>query len=420
MAAKIGRIFFYVLIFLLPWQTRWIFREATLEYWRMSLSAVDILFSLILLSSLFIKQKISSHFYSIFIFALAAFFSIYWASDKEIAFYAWGKLVEGIILFYLFFKLGINRLKAIIIFIFAGVLQSILAIWQFVQQNILANKWLGMAAHAPEVFGDQVVEGAFGRILRSYGSLPHPNILAGFLVVCLIFLFWLAKQAHQEYQKIFLYLSGFFLTTGLFFTFSRAGWLAFFVLTTTHCLRRLIKYLIKKPPRASVVALSFFSLSIFILLAFFNWPIVLTRIKSETRLEIKSNQERTAGYQEAWQIIKKYWPTGVGIGNYTVYTKSQPVHNLYVLVAAELGIFGLLLFLALLLLNLRGWTSSNLEGSLLEGSLLEGSLLFEGFLPFFVLTLFDHYFWSLHFGILLFWLFLALLISCGKPKREET
>jgi len=104
---------------------------------------------------------------------------------------------------------------------------------------------------------------------------------------------------------------------------------------------------------------------------------------------------------------------GIGIGNYTAYTNAkdqlygvekqssayQPVHNIYLLVISELGIFGLLALLLFLLSNTRCLTWKN--PWTLGLSLAVVSLLTIG--------LFDHYLWTLHFGILLFWITFSLL-----------
>jgi hypothetical protein len=71
----------------------------------------------------------------------------------------------------------------------------------------------------------------------------------------------------------------------------------------------------------------------------------------------------------------------------------QPVHNIYLLILAELGIIGFILWLIPVLF-------------LTKKSSFICSLLFIVILA---ISLFDHYFWTLYFGILLFWLTLGLM-----------
>ena len=76
----------------------------------------------------------------------------------------------------------------------------------------------------------------------------------------------------------------------------------------------------------------------------------------------------------------------------------QPVHNWYLLTLGELGVMGLLLLLILLFhfFKSAGAASRSLLILLLT------------------IGLFDHYLWSLYFGLIFVWLILAL------TKKHET
>ncbi|MBU0581243.1 MAG: hypothetical protein KKA19_08705, partial [Candidatus Margulisbacteria bacterium] len=117
---------------------------------------------------------------------LISFISALIALEKDISWYLVGKFVEGFILFWLVFRIRFQLSKVVFTFTLAGLTQSVLAIIQFFSQKIIANKWLGLAEHDPGTLGDLVIETSSGRWLRAYGSFPHPNILAGFLVICLL------------------------------------------------------------------------------------------------------------------------------------------------------------------------------------------------------------------------------------------
>jgi hypothetical protein len=109
---------------------------------------------------------------------------------------------------------------------------------------------------------------------------------------------------------------------------------------------------------------------------------------------------------------------GHGIGSY-VYTSiqhfpeketwmHQPVHNVLI-VAAEIGILGYMLFILLLLIlcikKSRALTDVHVS--------IVTSLI--------IIMLTDHYFWTLHQGIFTFWILLALLATLKKytyvPQR---
>jgi O-antigen ligase len=85
----------------------------------------------------------------------------------------------------------------------------------------------------------------------------------------------------------------------------------------------------------------------------------------------------------------------------------QPVHNLYLLVLAEIGVVGLtfLLFTVLVYLKRFREISGNWNKT--------GLYAIYGFLA---LGLFDHYFWTTPQGIIIFWLAIALIAGSCKIK----
>jgi O-antigen ligase len=118
----------------------------------------------------------------------------------------------------------------------------------------------------------------------------------------------------------------------------------------------------------------------------------------------------------AIEMIKEKPVLGIGIGNFVNYSQNypayiraaskvagvadipqwiyQPVHNIYLLIASEIGILGLVVFLGFLgLILLKG---------------IKSSFVFVIF-SFLILALLDHYFWTLQSGGIMFWLALALI-----------
>lgn len=134
---------------------------------------------------------------------------------------------------------------------------------------------------------------------------------------------------------------------------------------------------------------------------------------ADTRLEHVSIDERTDYFQQSLGVLKTNWPIGTGIGNYTAYLAAQdemmnrqkvafqyqPVHSIYPLVFAELGLFGIIAFLGMLIALWLGTPTHTTAQITLKAA-------FAGLL---IIGLFDHYLWSLHVGILLFWLTIGLL-----------
>jgi len=134
----------------------------------------------------------------------------------------------------------------------------------------------------------------------------------------------------------------------------------------------------------------------------------------------------------ALAIIKEKPLLGVGIGNfvnfshnYPVFLKAanamlsgggqgdveipswlyQPVHNIYLLIASEIGILGLIVFGIFLLFRLLG------------PARFKNPMWFV-FIGFLVLVLSDHYFWTLQSGGIIFWIALGLLENPNYSKIQ--
>ena len=133
------------------------------------------------------------------------------------------------------------------------------------------------------------------------------------------------------------------------------------------------------------------------------------RILGNSRLENKSSVERISGAQDAQKIIKNHFLFGVGVGNYSLAVKKelypseesyfyQPVNNVFLLLLAEIGIFGLMSFLFLISYFFFRFSRNNIY-------------ILSFLLAFIIMFSFDHYYWSLHFGILLFFFSLGMIIK---------
>lgn len=446
----------YLFVFLLPLQTRWIIKAGNLngysEYLTLSLYGTDIvLFFLLILFIIWkIKQSQKSTYciqytvYSIWFFIalidLGAFISIFFAQDKLLATFGYARLLLGIGLFWLIYKAEFSRFKLTVSFLTGACLQGLLAIWQFLTQTTFSSKWLGMASHSQAgLAGESVIETAAGRWLRAYGGLDHPNILGGFLATALIILIIWKLNNYSKNNFLKLYTSYFILFTlaaGLFFTFSRASWLALVVGLAVILFGAIYKkdlILIRRGGLKIIFALSL----LFIFLFFIFGDLAKARVLASGRLEDKSISERALYYNDFKEVIKNEWLTGTGVNNYVLAVEGrnhgrpafdyQPVHNSILLVWAETGLLGLsgyvglLLYFAYYLLKKTGTEKTNLNlatapggapsssSSVCGGRILNLTIL----LALFILLMLDHWLWSLHFGLIFFWFILGYL------KRDE-
>mgnify|MGYP006295295687 CR=1 FL=1 len=133
--------------------------------------------------------------------------------------------------------------------------------------------------------------------------------------------------------------------------------------------------------------------------------------------DIQSFTERVQYFNISKQIFYTY-PFGTGLGNFTILMPDfaafkldpwlyQPVHNIYMLLLNEIGIFGVISFLGLFFMSGVFIFSSMKKTQ--SGKKELGAVLLSLLAAVFVLGLFDHYPVSLHQGLML--LFLVFAIS---------
>jgi len=425
----------YVWLFLLPWQTRYFLVSGTIndtfwEYGSKVVYATELLLVVLLGVRFFLwckrrewqKLKKSKHWYTSVPVVLAIFFvyttlSLLWSDNASLSWYYVVKLCLAGGAFWLMVSTKVKSDRMMTALVAAGVVQGLLAVSQFTNQFIPAVKWLGIAEQDAKVPGAAVVESVLSRWLRGYGSLPHPNILGGFMTVLMVFVWELYVLARQRMRKLpsnlfkwyrpGLLFATVFIVTGLVLSFSRAAWLGL-----AFCLFGVIVSIFTKLHRERKSSL--LSFLVVVGLAAALWPVIfsepfLVRVKGNEVLELRSNQERLESLVGAKDVIRDNWVFGTGLGTYTwsLYQKTsqypawfyQPVHNVYLLVMSELGIVGLMLFL---------W----LVGLVLYYSRKPWSWLVLGLMLF--MWLFDHWWWSLQFG----WYFIFLVFGFVYKQRQ--
>ena len=150
-------------------------------------------------------------------------------------------------------------------------------------------------------------------------------------------------------------------------------------------------------------------LTVSMTVAIFNEPF-LARFNLQNRLEQVSVTERLDYNKDAWQVIRKNWLFGTGIKNYGLVVHSdvdnsrgayeyEPVHNVLLLIWAETGILGLACFVALLFYCFwKLWQKKNFAVMSVLAAIT-------------MIMFFDHWLWSMAFGIYLFWLAVGLVVK---------
>ncbi len=268
--------------------------------------------------------------------------------------------------------------------VFCGLfIQNIFAIIQFFMQYIPACKWFGLAEHMASAHGQSVIMYHGERLLRAYGLSPHPNILGGMALMSLI----LAYKYRIIFSSVALYVFSIIGVLALFFSFSRGAIIGSIIFVVCALVIGAWKNKIARNYIISIIA-------VFAICGVFYSDALSGRVNSNNSLVERSYIERKALFEEWKMIIKNpvYAFVGTGIGNYTPVVKNmfpnketiweyQPVHSVPLIIFAEFGVFGVLLFLILVLSVLK---QKNFFYK-------KEYLLFLSIIP---LVLVDHYLWT--------------------------
>lgn len=236
------------------------------------------------------------------------------------------------------------------------IANSLITFGQVAAQSALGLSLLGEFAYSDWSSGASYVRAGDLQYHRPYGLLPHPNMLAGVLVIGL-----LASAAWVLSDKRWQRNAGALLVAGgvyaLVLTFSRAAWGALVVgglLALPLVLRRLRQPEIRRGAAAAVMLAA----AACLIFAISYRPLLAARAgEGQELIELRSVSDRIVFTQFALQSVSERPLLGVGIGNFpwrasyylvdTFYDlRGDNVHNIYLSAWAEIGTVGLALFLA--------------------------------------------------------------------------
>lgn len=307
------------------------------------------------------------------------------------------------------------------LFIILGSIQSILALSQFWLQKSLELKYLGENLLNPTILGVAKIVSSGTTYIRGYGTFPHPNLLSAFLITTILFCCYNLTQAKSIKSKVLYGILLILNTLGLTVTFSRGAFIAlsfgliiFFGFSLYNNYKNQ-QTLLNKP---LILLLAF---SILISLTLFKPYLISRKTFSDS-----ATMERKEYNQIGVKIIKDRPIFGTGIGESVLHMEQysgkrletwekQPVHNYFLLSAAELGVPGALILIWIFWSHFK-ILLTNLKSKFNIYSVALLSIL----ISFFVLMFFDHYFYTIQQTQLLLWVFLGIIASKTKtPQAGE-
>ncbi|MCB0034451.1 MAG: hypothetical protein KDE51_10550 [Anaerolineales bacterium] len=245
----------------------------------------------------------------------------------------------------------------------ALLLQGTIAMTQFWSQQEVGLTWLGEPVLEVNQEGTSVVQRGEAHWLRAYGVNSHPNQL-GLLLTALCLLLWqwrplLRTEEQKElsgkkelssstsWQPLCFWLSLAVGLGGLLFSLSRSAWLALALGGAVYLVSGYTRPRAKQP---LTVPLSVLGAGL-LLFGFTHGDVVVGRFWAlDSPLESRSLLERQRDTHLALAILASDGAWGVGLGQYqTAATQLDPdaavVHNVPLLMGAELGWLGLALWL---------------------------------------------------------------------------
>jgi hypothetical protein len=405
-----SKLFFYLLLFLLPLNLGKHFELAGSYVWGLlvdylvpTLYLQDVLIVLILLfwfkEKGFPSRETLFKFFNrreiqlLFMFIFASTFSVISSVNETAAFFIYLRYLLYFLLFvYVSYEVSfVNEIPIIQKVLALGLVPlSLLAFLQFIKQGSFFNNYLFFGEQPYGFYTWGILKEPFlGRfIVPAYGLFRHPNVFGGYLALILV---WLLPRIKSSKVKVVAFVLG---TLALFLTFSvtaiatfEAGLGLYFLMKKAVWPSFLVRVRV-----GTLFFLAILSLSLAV-------PLLFNKSGNP------SIYRRYDLYYSSWQIFNLNPLFGVGPGGSLVLVDkyfplnskdlrfTQPVHNIFMLILSEQGIFALAFIFMLLLMAVQKTFSSG-DSFILGITLLQ--ICFLGS--------FDHYLWTIHQTQILFWL----------------
>jgi hypothetical protein len=397
---------FYITLILLPSQLGWhlwpqwaYVLGRRIDYLSPTVYLTDIFILLTIISWIvsfrinkIIIKKYQRYLIYVISLLLIVFVNVLFSVNKIVTILSWLRVSEFIFLGIYIVKTKVDFRTLTKILLIPILYSSIVGIWQFINQSSVGGIFRFLGERTFDLSTSGIARFDFclpnyncPQILRSYSTFPHPNVFAGFLslILPIVIYDYLNNNSNRRF-KIFEILTFFLGTIALIFTFSRSGIIVFLFLMSVIFYKKGTKY-------TSMIIIGLIIIFLVLILKnnFLNSESVLVRSDLITASS---------------KIFIKYAFTGSGLGTFLIklseYLVSrqiyylQPVHNIYLLIASETGLCGLLVFGVFIFLTFK----KLLLFPILKNRFFKIALLTS----MLTLGLFDHYFLTLEQGLFLF------------------
>lgn len=273
------------------------------------------------------------------------------------------------------------------------LLQTLIGLVQFGLQHHLGLSALGEMPIDLAYPGVSVISAGEQTLIRLYGLSGHPNVIGGYAAIALLLGVGLLRERHARWRALWraLWLIG---LIGLLLTFSRSALVGVLIGLSVIALlwrpnrRRALRVIVSGGIVVGIFMLVFA-------------PFVISRLSGTVATEQVSIDERLAQTVLAWQLLSHHPLGGVGAGNSILYNSApgpglsaQRIHNVPLLIASELGLPGLVLWLisvgAVIVAGIRSSRAATVIWPIALTSALVALL---------VIAQFDYYGWTSSQGV---------------------
>ena len=304
--------------------------------------------------------------------------------------------------------------------------QSAVALTQFVQQHGLGLDWISESPYQDPFFpGASIVwTPELDPLLRAYGLTEHPNILGGILAAGVLLLL---PAVLTRRPLILGFVTAVFVAGGaaLLATFSRGAMAAAALGALVMFALMLYRRFGSQAERWLIVCLLAAVLCAGI--AGYYAPYLDARFNPQpataSTTESQSIDEREELIRVTVEVVEAHLLTGVGpaalptalsLDHHDLEYTFQPVHNVFLTIAAETGLFGAGLFAALVV---SPWVLVYRRRHALTPDLIASA---GAVLAVTVAGVFDYYPWGLQPGRLLTWITFGLFALAYRCTPAST
>ncbi len=423
-----------LLIFLIPLGTRRVVAElgSAGDFSRLIVSAIEVLGLAFVAWWLWVRRGLAPANFPggwAVCFLAFALVSALASAARILSLWSWAELAISVGVAAALTQIGANsrRWLAVVawVLVIGGVLQAAVALGQFVFQHDLGLQVLGESRIAADLAGVAKLDTAAGKIVRSYGTFPHPNLLAAYLATALLAWWWLWVRRAASAARIAdaaLLGIGAALLAGFAVAFSRLGLVALAVGFSVVAWRMwAVPGLRRRFGRqARLGALFVLGCGLGLVLLLPQWA---SRIAIDGREQAVAL--RVEYVRSAWRMVAEHPFFGAGPGTFAEIAprfsdqiaepwQRQPVHNLWLLMLAELGAVGFMAFIVFVWRLLRPLAVRAETGEQALAKALAVGLL----AALFAFSLGDHFFWTLPQGRMLLWGILAVVVATAASRKR--